>query len=50
MKRLLLLLLAPLLVSTQIVDHCGKGKHLECVDKWSWIALKKIPYCECKDN
>ena len=41
MKRLLLILLAPLLVSTQIVEHCPKGQHLECVDKWDLIVWKK---------
>lgn len=49
MKRLLLLLLAPLLVSTQIVGHCKQGQKYVCVDKWDWLLFKKIPYCECKD-
>ena len=49
MKRLLLLLLAPLLVSSQYAGHCPKGQKYVCEEKWDWFFFKKIPYCECKD-
>ena len=49
MKRLLLLLLAPLLVSSHQPLHCKEGQIYVCEKKWDWILFKKIPYCECKD-
>jgi len=47
MKRLLLLLLAPLF-TLQIKGHCNEGETFVCEDKWSWVLFKKVPYCDCK--
>ena len=51
MKYLFFLLLIIYLFSLsleQIVDHCGSGKYLKCVDKWDFLCWCTIPYCTCE--